>query len=147
MKNRFMTAVFVIATLTYGSVAFAHGNHSMDSKNESQPHYHDIHAKELKALIDSGQAITILDARTPEYDDKSRLPHAQFIPYDSPEKEIYSKIPSKESIIVVYCTSLHCPASKYLADRLVKMGYTNVYKYSEGIQDWKDKGYPIEKAS
>ncbi len=37
------------------------------------------------------------------------------------------------------------PASRHLVDRLIGMGYTNLYEYPEGLQVWLEKGLPITK--
>ena len=37
-----------------------------------------------------------------------------------------------------------CPNSGQVATRLTTLGYTNVRKYGEGIQDWTDAGLPTE---
>jgi rhodanese-related sulfurtransferase len=68
-----------------------------------------------------------------------------WLPYNASEKDVQAAIPSKDSLVIVYCSSLACPASKSLADRLVAEGYTNVYKYPEGLQEWMRKGFPVHK--
>jgi rhodanese-related sulfurtransferase len=108
-------------------------------------HTQTVAADTLKDWLDRGKTVVILDARTKEYDDGNRLPGAKSLPYDAKDEEIRQIVPSKESLLVVYCSNPRCPASKFLADRLVEMGYTNVFKYAEGISDWKSKGYPIDK--
>lgn len=113
--------------------------------DESVPHYHDIQTYLLKEWIQGGKSLTILDARTPEYDDGNRLPGALFLPYTSSDADIAKTIPAKDATVIVYCTSKDCPASKFLVENLLKLGYTNVYKYPEGINAWIAEGNPIEK--
>lgn len=69
----------------------------------------------------------------------------KWLPAESTEKEIRAVIPSKDSLVVVYCLGVECPASGWLYDKLTSMGYTNVYEYHEGLQDWLDRGFPTTK--
>ncbi|MEW6712041.1 MAG: rhodanese-like domain-containing protein, partial [Candidatus Riflebacteria bacterium] len=65
---------------------------------------------------------------------------------ESKPEEIAKVLPKKEALIVAYCSNLQCPASKMLYKHLKSLGYTNVLKYPEGLQGWKDAGYPIKPA-
>lgn len=102
----------------------------------------EIHADELKSWYDHNKNMIVLDARTKPYFDGTLLPKATWLPSDSTETEIYAVIPTKNSLIVVYCAGVKCPASGRLYDKLSSLGYTNVYEYHEGLEDWMDKGYP-----
>lgn len=52
-------------------------------------------------------------------------------------------VPSKDTPIVFYCSSLECPASTTAAHQAKEAGYTNIYKYPGGLKDWEEKGLPI----
>ena len=104
----------------------------------------EVHTKDIVDMINLEKQVVILDARSIPYDDLTRIPGAKLLPYNSPEKEIREVIPTRESLIVVYCTSTKCPASNYLAERLVRLGYKNVNKYPEGIVAWIADGHAIE---
>ena len=49
--------------------------------------------------------------------------------------------------MVVYCSNLSCPNSEGVARTLTRLGYTNVRKYAEGIQDWVEAGLPTESGT
>ncbi len=102
-----------------------------------------IDATELKKLVDDKSAV-ILDARPGKYFDGNLIPGAKNIPYDAPEAELTAAIPSKGALVVTYCTNTQCPASKWLAERLTKLGYTNVKEYHGGIADWMAAGYNVD---
>lgn len=104
-----------------------------------------INAKELKSWYDQKKSMVVLDARSKKYFDGRLLPNAKWLPSESSEKEILTAVPNKESLIVVYCGGVKCPASRWLYDKLHSMGYNNVYEYHEGIEDWVQKGYPTTK--
>ena len=53
-------------------------------------------------------------------------------------------LPDKDAAIVTYCSNISCPNSSQVAAALERLGYTNVRKYAEGIQDWAEAGLPTE---
>lgn len=104
-----------------------------------------ISATQLKAWYDENKPMSVIDARSAKYFEGTLLPNARWLPVESTEKEILAALPSKKSLIVVYCWSSTCPASGWLYDKLMAMGYNNVYEYHEGIQDWIKQGFPTTK--
>ena len=108
-------------------------------------HGHNINTFQMKANVDSGDAI-LLDARAGKYDDGYRIPGAKSLNSKSTAEDVAAVIPSKDAAIVTYCSNLQCPASKALAEHLEKLGYTNVHEYPEGIAGWRAAGGPVEKA-
>lgn len=105
--------------------------------------YKHIDTAGVQAAVKEGKSI-ILDARAGKWDDGRRIPGAkQLSAADAPEKAA-ALIPAKDSRVIVYCTNPHCPASKFLAEALVKLGYTNVEKYPDGIEGWAAAGNAVE---
>lgn len=84
-----------------------------------------ISGSELKARLDKGEKLTIIDVRTKEEYAEGHLPNSILLPYD----EIMSKasqLPTdKTTELVVYCRSGRRSAEA--AKTLIKMGYVNVY--------------------
>jgi len=54
--------------------------------------------------------------------------------------------PDHAAAIVTYCSNPACPNGGRVADRLTTLGYSNVRKYREGIEDWVAAGLPTESA-
>ena len=48
--------------------------------------------------------------------------------------------------IVTYCSNPACPNSEQVARALTGLGYLDVRKYREGIEDWTGAGLPVEAA-
>lgn len=59
------------------------------------------------------------------------------------EAELLSAIDPDEEV-VVYCTNEACHASVALYYALLEHGFKDVRRYSGGMQEWEEKGMPIE---
>lgn len=46
---------------------------------------------------------------------------------------------------MTYCSNNFCGNSQAVAARLERLGYRNVRKYRDGIQDWVDADLPTER--
>lgn len=65
------------------------------------------------------------------------------IPYDQIEQNL-DKLPAgKEAKIVLYCRSGRM--SSIAAEKLVKLGYTNVWSLDGGMAAWEKAGFPIQR--
>ena len=53
-------------------------------------------------------------------------------------------LPDKDALIVTYCSNTACQTSRIAAEKLAKLGYTNVRRYEEGKQDWDEAGLELE---
>jgi rhodanese-related sulfurtransferase len=68
-----------------------------------------------------------------------------FIPYDEIDKYLDRLPADKNAKVVLYCRTDRM--STIAAKRLVELGYTNVWEMKGGMQEWRQKGYPILSAS
>jgi rhodanese-related sulfurtransferase len=101
---------------------------------------------DLKAAIDA-QTVTVVDALGETYWAQQHLPGAIYLVAEDVDTEAPALLPDKAAAIVTYCSNPACPNSQAVASRLEQLGYTNVRKYREGIQDWVEAGLPIESAA
>jgi len=98
---------------------------------------------ELRAEIDAG-TVTVVDALGGDYYATQHLPGAIALVEADVAALAAGLLPDKAAPIVTYCSNPACPNSQQVANRLTALGYSNVRKYREGIQDWVDAGLPIE---
>ena len=96
--------------------------------------YEQISGAEAKALMDSESGYIIIDARTQEEYDQGHIPGAILIPEYEIADRAEKELPDKDQLILVYCRSGR--RSKIAAEKLVKLGYTNVKEFG-GIIDWE----------
>jgi rhodanese-related sulfurtransferase len=64
------------------------------------------------------------------------------IPYDAIEQNL-SQLPAKEAKIVLYCRSGRM--SQIAAEKLVSLGYTNIWNLSGGMVEWEQTGLDLEQ--
>ena len=104
-----------------------------------------ISRDELKAAIGAG-TVTVVDALGGDYYAKQHLPGAVALAPGDVDALASAVLPEKGAAIVTYCTGPSCPNSGQVANRLTALGYADVRKYAEGIEDWTGAGLPTEPA-
>ncbi|GAB2563576.1 rhodanese-like domain-containing protein [Nocardia heshunensis] len=102
-----------------------------------------ITREELVQEIETGSVI-VLDALGGEYYAKAHLPGAVALVEDEVETRAPQLLPDRAAAIVTYCSNAACANSQHVATKLEQLGYTNVRKYRDGIQDWTEAGLPVE---
>jgi rhodanese-related sulfurtransferase len=65
------------------------------------------------------------------------------IPYDQIEQNLSQLPADKNAKIVLYCRSGHM--SQIAAEKLVALGYTNIWNLKGGMIDWEKEGFAVEK--
>jgi len=105
-----------------------------------------ISRDELAAGLDTG-TITLIDALPESYYSQQHLPGALNLVADDVDTRAAQLLPNKDAALVTYCSNPDCANSGRVASRLEQLGYTNVRKYVDGIQDWTDAGLPTETGS
>ena len=96
--------------------------------------YRQITMKEAVDIMEQESNYIILDVRRPDEFAEGHIPGAINIPNETIGTEELKKLPDKAQLILVYCRSGR--RSKEAAEKLVKLGYTNVVEFG-GILDWK----------
>lgn len=105
-----------------------------------------ISRQQLKEYIDNGKNLVLVEALPEKYFKEAHLPGAIRIDYTEVKDKAPELLKNKDDLIVVYCASTECQNSTKGAKQLDSFGYTNVYEYIEGKQDWIEAGLPIESS-
>ena len=85
-------------------------------------------------------SVTFLDVRELDEFEQGMIPGTVFIPRGHLESQVESKIPDRNSEIVVYCAA--GIRSAFAAKTLAELGYKNVASMSGGFGRWKNEGRP-----
>ncbi len=96
---------------------------------------------ELKARLDRGEQLLLIDVREPQEWMQGTLPGAHTVARGVLEGQIDGRVPHQENI-VLYCGS---GARSALAARSLKeMGYGNVENLEGGFAAWMRSGFPVQ---
>ena len=102
---------------------------------------------DMKKLVDADDHnFMLVDARNPEEYRESHIPGAINIPQRKFEDLIGLLPADKNMMLIFYCNGVKCGKSKKAAKQAIKLGYTNVHVYAEGMPVWEEVGYSFYKS-
>jgi len=86
------------------------------------------------------------DAREKRHFQKSHIKGAKAVYFDVSKAEyIVIELPrDKKESLVFYCYGESCANSYEAALAVRKLGYTNVFWFLNGFNEWKEKAYPLD---
>ena len=117
---------------------------SSDKKPEvEEMTYHQISQDVAMEMMEKNDGHIIVDVRREDEYLEGHIPGAVLIPNESIGSEMPKELPDLDQIILIYCRSGN--RSKQAAEKLAKMGYTNLYEFG-GINTWQgdiETGDPI----
>ncbi len=107
-------------------------------------YYKEMDMDTLKALMESNMII-LLDARHSSLYKEGHLPNAISLPIIEFNQKYESVAPLlvKDKSLVLYCSGITCPDSSLLARELSRKGFTDIYVFKGGFEEWKDQGNTI----
>ena len=104
------------------------------TSNSQTNTYRSITMDEAATMMEQETGYIILDVRRPDEYAAGHIPNAINVPNESIGTSDIPELPDKNQLIMVYCRSGR--RSKEAAEKLVKLGYTNIVEFG-GIIDWK----------
>jgi rhodanese-related sulfurtransferase len=104
-----------------------------------------INRHDLQTRIADGEDLVIVEALGEMYFEDAHLPGAINVPHDRVDELAPVLLPDLDATIVVYCSNTACQNSVVATRALERLGYTNVFEYVEGKQDWIEAGLPVER--
>jgi len=96
-----------------------------------------------KKKLDAGEKMILVDVREESEWARGHIPNALHLGKGIIERDIEKAIPEKAAVIVLYCGGGF--RSALAADKLQKMGYSNVISMDGGWREWTQAGFPTIK--
>jgi rhodanese-related sulfurtransferase len=145
MRNRFSwllgVALCVLLLAGIAAQGFAAAKDPMQLVAEAKAKISEVTPQQVKADMDAGKPLILLDVRDSAEFDAGHLPKAMNISRGLLEFKIGGMIPDKNANIVLYCRT---DARSALATAVLQeMGYSNVKNMQGAFKAWGEAGYPI----
>lgn len=102
-----------------------------------------VPADEVKAALDAGRRIVLLDARPVSDWQRGHLPGALPVPFYDDVSALVPHLPRDETFLVAYCACPHAASGK-VARKLRSLGFERAVVLDEGSLEWARRGYPME---
>ena len=137
-----MTTMVLLVAAAFAQTdkhAHDHGAAKADSRDSAQIAKQQMTAKDLKARLDRGDKVIIIDAR---HDLGGQiLKGAIHVPSD--KLEDWAKDADKSAVIVTYCTCPHDEAADAEMHTLLQMGFKNAYSLTGGMDAARSVGIEV----
>ena len=106
----------------------------------ARAHIREVSIESVKAMIEAGADVQIVDVREDREWAAGHLPSARHIGKGVIERDIESLV-DRERPIVLYCGGGY--RSALAAESIQKMGYRDVSSMDGGWRAWNEAGFPI----
>jgi len=120
-----------------------HSSRFLKLVNEAKAHVRETNVQEVKARMDKGEKLILVDVREDNEVARGRIPGAVHLGKGVIERDIEKTIPDANAEIILYCGGGF--RSALAAESLKKMGYANAVSMDGGWRVWVESGYPTEK--
>jgi rhodanese-related sulfurtransferase len=105
-----------------------------------------VNAKQIFGLINKDPKLVILDNRKEEDYAAGHIEGAvRLLDTDVSSDTLAKYLSSKDVSVLFYCNGVKCGRAAKAAAKAVELGYTKVYYYALGMQEWNKEGLPLVK--
>lgn len=99
-----------------------------------------IDAEQARAMVDQGD-VHLIDVREPDEWEEFHAPQAKHVPLQTFLSSPGQYVAPGDSVVFV-CARGH--RSAVAAEMASAVGLENAYNLEGGMNDWRDRGYPVE---
>jgi rhodanese-related sulfurtransferase len=105
-----------------------------------------VRREQLKAMLDRNDDVVMVNVLDRESFTQAHIPGSFNVPAEEADfiRRVEDLAGDKDAKVIVYCGSFECPLSNTAARRLEQAGFSQIYEYEGGIEDWQEAGYPLE---
>lgn len=129
--NKTIYVILIIIAIVVGVILMLN---KKDKNIDNEVIIKHVSMDDIVEIMNENNNYIILDVRTIAEYNEGHIPNAICIPNETIGSNIINELPDKEQLILVYCRSGN--RSKQAAEKLKKLGYTNLIEFG-GIIDWK----------
>jgi rhodanese-related sulfurtransferase len=105
-----------------------------------------ISAEELIDLAQTEPQLIIIDSRKHSDHIKGHIEGSINLPdTETTAQSLASHIPGKSTPVIFYCNGIRCARSAAAAKIAVAAGYSKIYWFRGGWEEWTEKGYPAAR--
>lgn len=129
----------LLLALGLGNVALA-GDAPMSIKGATT-----VNAEQVIKLVETASDLVILDNRKESDYNAGHIEGAvRLLDEDITDAGVLAKhIPSKATPALFYCNGVKCGRAAKAATKAIEAGYSKVYYYALGMDEWRAKGLPL----
>ena len=109
--------------------------------NDARKRIQETTVDDVKARLDRGEKLLLIDVREESEYAKDHLPSAIHLGKGIIERDIEQRVPDPSVEMILYCGGGF--RSALAADNLQKMGYKHVISMDGGIRGWRERKYPL----
>lgn len=104
-----------------------------------------INHEELEDMLNQYEDLLLINVLSNEAFREHHVPGSVNIPVEDDDfvSQVESLAESKEQPVVVYCANTECDASPRAASKLVDAGFSNVYDFAGGIEEWEQAKHRV----
>ena len=124
-------------------MAHQHSARFLQIVDDARKRVREVTVDDVKARLDRGEKILLVDVREESEYAKDHLPGAIHLGKGIIQRDIEERVPQLNAPLILYCGGGY--RSALAADNLQKMGYTNVLSMDGGIRGWREKQFPLDK--
>jgi rhodanese-related sulfurtransferase len=120
-----------------------HATGFLNLVNDAKKRVKETNVAAVKARLDKGEKLNLIDTREDNEFAKGHLPGATHLSKGIIERDIEKTFPDRDAELILYCGGGF--RSALAADNLQKMGYQNVISMDGGWRGWNEAGGKVEK--
>ena len=120
-----------------------HSTEFLNLVNDAKKRVKETNVAAVKARLDKGEKLNLIDTREDNEFAKGHLPGATHLSKGIIERDIEKTFPDRDAELILYCGGGF--RSALAADNLQKMGYQNVISMDGGWRGWNEAGGKVEK--
>lgn len=103
-----------------------------------------VNAQQIIELVTKTPDLVILDNRKQEDFAAGHIEGAvRLIDTDVTEEALAKHVKAKTAPVLFYCNGLKCGRAANAVEKALKLGYSKVYYYALGMDEWNKQGLPV----